>query len=230
MNIIKISRKPYLSLFLAITVLFTSCNQYDNDSTQKFDDTSLKLAKSQLDNFTLTANKFSDVDMNYQIMNYFQNQNNVNLEFPNTLYKLNEKKTDEKIEIILQTGVLNQEDLTLITNLDNNLKNDNFDNVISNFEENILNLNLSSDKFKVYSTLVSALKLTNSADSLLFQSNDYTAKSLGLDCILATISFIAAAVALALLEVGSGGLATTVVIIGYIAASAAWVRACKTTN
>lgn len=30
MNILKISRKPYLSIILASLLLFVSCNQYDN--------------------------------------------------------------------------------------------------------------------------------------------------------------------------------------------------------
>ena len=227
MNLIKTLRKPYLSIFLASLVLFVSCSQDDNDSVQKFDDASLKLAKSQLDNLTFTANIGSDVDMNHQLMDYFQSQNNINIEFSNALYELNEKTTNEKVEIALETGVLNQEDLTLIVNLENNLKNDNFDNVIYNFEESILNLNLSNEKFEIYNTFVNALKLTNSTDSSLFQSNDYSAKSLDFDCALATIAFAAAAVGLATLEVGTAGLATAGVVVGYIAASTALVRACK---
>lgn len=227
MNLIKTLRKPYLSIFLASLVLFVSCSQYDNENIQKFDDASLNIAKSQLDNFTLTAKKSSDADMNHQIMNYFENQNNVNLEFSNTLYELNEKTTDKKIEIALQSGILNQEDLTLIQNLENNLKNDNFSSVISNFEENVLSLNLSNEKFEVYNTFVNALKLTNTIDSSLFRSNDYAAKSFDFDCVLATVAFAAAAVGLATLEVGTGGLATAAVVVGYIAASAAWVKACR---
>ena len=45
--------------------------------------------------------------------------------------------------------------------------------MISNFEENVLNLNLSNEKFKIYNTFVNSLKLTNNLDPSLFQSNDY---------------------------------------------------------
>ena len=58
---------------------------------QKFDDTSLNIAKYQLENFNLTVNKRSgNNSMNHQIMNYFENQNNVNLDFSEILYELNE--------------------------------------------------------------------------------------------------------------------------------------------
>jgi tetrahydromethanopterin S-methyltransferase subunit B len=136
--------------------------------------------------------------------------------------------TDEKFEITLQSGILNQEDLNLIKDLEHKLQNDDFTNVISNFEENVLNLNLSNEKFKIYNTFVNSLKLTNNLDPSLFQSNDYSSRDGDLvDCVLATIAFIVAVIALVGIEVGTFGLATAAAVIGYIAASAAWVRACK---
>jgi len=225
----KFFRKPYFTLFLVSLILLVSCNQYDTDNPQRFDDTDLKLVKNQLENFTLISNKISDIDMNHQIMNYLQNQNNVNIEFSNVLYELNDKTTDEKIEITLQTGVLSQEGLALILNLENSFENDNFDIVVSNFEENILSLNLSNEKFESYNNFVMALKLTNSLDPTLFQSNDDTARG-GIDCVIATVAFVIAVAALATIEVGSFGTATILVVAGYIAASAAWVRACKPTK
>lgn len=227
MNILKKLRKPYLSILMASLILFISCGQENlqiENKEQAFDGRSLNLAKNQLDGFNLNSTKSSDNVKNHQIMDYMQAQNNVSIVFSESLYELNDKTTDEKISIALQSGVLNQSDLDLIGNLELNLRNDNFENVISNFENEIINLNLSDEKFEVFNTFVNSLKLSNSLDSTIFQSNDY-AKDF--DCVLATIAFAAAAVGLATLEVGSGGLATAAVVVGYIAASAAWVRACR---
>ena len=87
--------------------MFVSCNQYGGENIQKFDDTSFKLDKNQLDNFKLRQDKSLDVNVNYQIMDYFQEQNNIDIKFSNDLYELNKKTTSERFEIALQTGVLN---------------------------------------------------------------------------------------------------------------------------
>jgi len=223
MNIINILRKPYLAMFLASLMLFASCSQYENN-TQAFDDTSLNIAKNQLNGFNLNSAKSSNIVNNHQIMDYMQEQNNVSIEFPESLYELNDKTTDEKISIALQSGVLNQDDLVIIQNLEISLRNDNFENVISNFENEIINLNFSTEKFEIYNIFVNSLKLSNSLDSTLFQSNNY-AKSF--DCVLATIAFAAAAISLAGLTAASAGLLVGATVVGYIAASVALVRACK---
>lgn len=220
-------RKPFYTIIFSILLLYVSCNQYESDNIQKFDEKSYKLAKNQLNGYTLIDNKVSGNYMNHEIMEYLQQQNNVNIEFSNKIYELNNKTTDEKIELILKTGVFNQVDLELIQSLENRLKMNNFDNAISKFEETIINRNFSKEKFETYNTLVNVLKLINSMDASLFQIKEYSAKNLNFDCVLATIAFGAACVALATLEVGTGGLATAAVVVGYIAASAAWVRACK---
>ena len=207
--------------------MFVSCNQYDGENIQKFDDTSFKLDKNQLDNFKLRQDKSLDVNVNYQIMDYFQEQNNIDIKFSNDLYELNKKTTSEKFEIALQTGVLNQEDMNRIKNLEKSLRVDGFNNVIINFEKDILSLHLSNKKFKIYTIFLNALRLINYNDSMLFKSNSYLAKRLDLDCWLAGIAFAAACVGLATLEAGTAGLATAAVVVGYIAASTALVRACK---
>ncbi|WP_417195101.1 hypothetical protein [Bizionia sp.] len=48
-----------------------------------------------------------------------------------------------------------------------------------------------------------------------------------MDCGLATVGFVAAFVGLVTLEIGSAGLATAFVVIGYVAASAALVHSCE---
>lgn len=159
-------------------------------------------------------------------MAFFQKVNNVNFSLPDKAYNLNDKTVDEKFDIALRTGVFNESDKKLMLSLTDDLKKNDFSTSLSNFKKRILEANLSNKKFGLYNIAVNSLMLIHYVKPSLFDLNSTESNSNPIDCIIAIIAFICAFIALVTLEVGTAGLATAVVVVGYIAASTAMVRAC----
>jgi hypothetical protein len=220
-------RKINNAIFLAILVLYASCSKYEELNPNNQLESSYKLAKEQLQGFQISSLEFSALEKNQKILRYLNRKNSSQLAFSQKLIELNKRTTSEKVEIILNSNIFSSEDLDRFIRLSETIKNEDFHTGLVEFKKEIKSYNLNVEDSYKYAILTNSLRLINDLDSEIFIVKQYSAKELNLDCILATIAFVAACVSLALLEVGTGGLATAAVIIGYIAASTAWVRACK---
>ena len=222
-------------------------NENNEIIENEFSESSYLLAKDQLNSFNqqvFDRTIYSEIEMNNIIMNYLKSQNNVEYNFGENIIKVDPEFIDDNFDIAINSGFIEETDLIKLNHLAIDIKNNGFVNAIRTFEQILLNENISITKFKKYNMFIQSLKLTQDLDSSIFQISNAlnsskfenyastskevdTAKVDTVDCIIATISFAAACVALATLEVGTGGLATAAVIIAYVAASAAWVRTCR---
>ncbi len=212
MNLITISRKPYLAIFVAIAVLFASCEQY-NQPIQK------------------TQNQF---DLSF----FEQNKDNpifkeINLEIKKKLIKLKKQTAKEKNKKVLdivnsKTGDLM--DLEVMSNLSqldatqmlnkslddkmitesefnltnsflNDVKDKGIDLAMSNYKEEVLQMDLTTEEFNKKNMFVNAVTFIKYKNSSLFDKvngSKHLAKQQEgiLACILATIALVAATIGL----------------------------------
>lgn len=227
----KILRNQFIVLFSSLLIFFTSCNQYDSLDADKLDSSAYNTAKVQLEGYYSVNNQENKsnkevIVLNKGLMHYLQEQNNTNYEFSDTFYRLNNEKVEVNFNHAINSGFLKQSDLIKFDVLVSDIENFGFPIAIINFETKINKENLTTVKSMKYDILIQSLNLAYEMNDNLLRP-DSSSGCDWIDCSLATVGFAAACVCLATLEVGTVGLATAFVVIGYIAASAAWVRTCQ---
>ena len=200
-----------ISLILATLILFASCSKYELDKKEQLNiEQLIGLHEGIKENF-------NQAEINSKTT--VQNIENLKIHL----------KSD--LEIVNQIG------------LDNYLKNQGFS---YNLNDALLKMYISNNNQNSYEILIQNRLISSHKDAaLVFYAYEYTQlikkyqheksslftndsiNKISLDCTLAIIGFIVAVYALVTLEVATAGLATALVIIGYIAASTALVRACN---
>jgi PBP1b-binding outer membrane lipoprotein LpoB len=125
MNIVKIARKPYVSIFLAFIFLFTSCEQYrspvdhvennfDYTAFNKFKDADV--FKTIMEK--VTKNKFknkstSTLQTNRDILNVVNSTLRSSLELPDSALQLSDKNAIQMLNIAVENNWIGKIDIAL---------------------------------------------------------------------------------------------------------------------
>ena len=153
-------RKPYLSMFIALIVLFVSCEQYDTlevESINKFDYSLYNENKNNpiLDAITKEMHesrskykKSSTIfQQNREMLNIVNSKMRYKLNFSDSVLELAELNSKEILNESLKNKWMTLEDVTLTKSFLSDFKNKGVDIAISNFENRVLKMNLSKKKF-----------------------------------------------------------------------------------
>jgi hypothetical protein len=198
-------KNPYFSLWLAFLVLFVSCSRNDSSS---------------IDPKSYARTTDETIKINKETMNQLQAQYGTNYMFDDKLYSLNDNNEDVNFEIAINSGFIKSEDKEMINQLSADIENVGFESAISKFQDKINIGNFSELKTGQFNQFILCLQQINHDDATIFARNHF-------DCGLAILGFACAFIGLATLEVGTGGLATAGVVVGYCAASTALVYYCR---
>lgn len=243
MNILKFFRKPYFAIVLSISVLIVSCSQTDsfqedssaniiinNLSTQRVVSSNDVSKIYDLEKFASNNNPSPETNLNIYQNWLSQNDTHLNIknieEFKNVM---NSNSIEENINFAVNSGIYSKGEINALNNLSANiLRTDatmsTFGQVIFKFQDDISKLNLSKEKSDFYESYFSALDLLNKTHP---ETYGYTQKKITKSCAIATAGLVVAFAGLATLEVGSGGLATGIVIAGWLLACASWGDSCN---
>lgn len=228
MKTLKILRNSNLIFLLAVSFFTFSCSQYELQNN-KFDTDGMELAKAQLSSnyassFQSEIQKRGNdvVALNKELMAHLQEENGTKFEIPEYIYSLNNLSAEENYLHAMNSGFLEPYDLEKLDKFVLDIKDYDFETAIGNLKTAVSNEELTRDKFTKWNMMVQGMELAKDQNPSMFRAGECD----WIDCVIATVAFVAAFIGLVTLEVGTAGLATAVVVIGYIAASAAWVRAC----
>lgn len=205
MNVI-ILKKSYFAFLLAGLVLFVSCSDESN-----------LIEKQSFDYSIYNNNKTTNIDFSSGISNKSTESNTqdsfeevlelINNEFGTNVslndldeqyFKTKHAKSNETVNI---NSYLNETDISLIENFNKNIKSLSFDETLTNFENNVLELNLSDNEFQKYNKLANVfLLIENSFPGMLANDTEISyrlhlkSKS---DCAWAIASYTLATIGLA---------------------------------
>ncbi len=200
MKIIKFLRKPYISMLLAVLVLYTSCNQYDPvlEAKHAFDNAVFNTFKNSkhfdnvinnLKELKTQSRQGTVLEKNKEILSAVNTELGTSLILPDKFLMLSlEMDADQIYDTALNEGWINQEDINLTKNFANDIQVNGFDIAIKNYENKILSLNLSDEEFAKKNAFVNIMKSIDYENSDFFQSLD--ARSWW-RCALALIAFVA---------------------------------------
>jgi hypothetical protein len=189
MNLIKISRKPYLSIFLAIVLLMSSCEQYNSPveiaensfdysafnefkNTPVFENVMQKIEKDGL----MKKSSNTILEKNKMILNYVNSEVGTNLMLPDLALQLENNSSDEILNIALKNKWLSKEDVALTNSFMNDLQLKGFKVAIKNYEVDVFNMYLSPEEFAKKNTFINMIKSIDELHPKLF-NNNLSAKS-----------------------------------------------------
>jgi hypothetical protein len=166
MNILKNLRKPYFSMFLSVLILFVSCEKYNSTASeeQTFDYSLFKefqTSNIELDLGNIQNKKTSSEYQFSALIDLVNSKLDTDLELPNNALKMINQDAETIFEQSINNGWTTQEEVELANNLITEIKDLGFDNAISNYEQNILNQNLSKEDFAKQNKIVNILKSQN---------------------------------------------------------------------
>jgi len=202
MNIIKTLRKPYLSIFLAILIIFTSCSGdefIDNNelekSQSKFDfsffnknqDNLIDMKSFKLHN----KSSLSRLEVNNIILTEINDQLGSELDFSTSFKELELDSFDSVSNWIYTNQSLNELDMQILIDFDTNLKVLELTDAIAILENDVNNANLNSFKIDKFEYLANVVKLIENETPGFFTTQQKS-------CWGATIGLAFAAGALAL--------------------------------
>lgn len=195
MNILNKLRKPSLSIILASLVLFVSCSQYEIRN-RAFDYAVFETYKNspvfdkiyervKADSFKLRAD--SDLELKKEILNIVNSEVGTELNFSDEIFELLDYNSEEVLGIAHNKGWISENDKTLINTFIFDYENNGFNIAIENFEDNVLDINLSEEEFLQKQSFANIVKLINSEinlnDRSSFSVNDW-------DCFFAIIAWL----------------------------------------
>ena len=172
LELMKINRKSILSLFMSFLILFTSCEQYDND-INAFDLSAYNAYKQQFTEINFqklvdnsrTSN--SDIDA-AQLMTTLNEIFGSNIELSNEILQFPYASPEELKAIGLSNNYFNQEDIIILNKFIEDLHDKDFITSLNTFQSNVLELNINNEKFENYNEFVNMISLIQEANIDLF--------------------------------------------------------------
>lgn len=211
MNILKFSRRPYLSIFMASLILFVSCSEgavaeikqsfnYKSfdlyKSTNHYKNIIKSLSKSNLSKSTILEQK-------KLIVKEVNNELNTELHIPEIALDLSINMNPEEIYTVgLSNNWINQQDVGLVEKFGNDLQTFGFEIAIRNYEDTVINLNLSDTEFARKNAFLNIIKTINYENPLMFQESSSSLEKSNLQmrswwrCALAITALVAATASL----------------------------------
>ena len=242
MNILKFFRKPYFAIVLSVSVLVTSCSQTDsfqkdNSAIAKITDLSAQRIVSSVDvskiyelkRFALSNNPSPENNLNIYQNWLSQNDTHLNITNNEEFKKvMTSNSIEENINFAVNSGKYSTGEINALQNLRANISSTDpsmstFGQVIFKFQDDINKLTLTKEKTDFYESYFSALDLLNKTHP---ETYGYSQSKMTKSCAIATAALVVAFAALATVEVGSFGLATGLVVAGWLLACAGWGDAC----
>lgn len=174
MNILKTLRQPYLAVIMSVFFLFSACTSNSDLTEQGFDYEAYNTYKgSQFKvNIPDNINNQEDSREKYiEISNIINNQlgTDLSLTILDEQYLSNAQSKNSQYNY--ESSYLSSTDLQLISQLESDLENNDFETAISNFESNVLALEISNEEFEKYNTIANVLRIAESQEPGLFVSN-----------------------------------------------------------
>ncbi|MDT7831398.1 hypothetical protein RQM59_03345 [Flavobacteriaceae bacterium S356] len=207
MKIIKFLRRPYLSMIIAVLVLYASCNEHDSELNQttkysfKYD--SYNSTKKAIDNIDALDVKGLKFIVNNSTLNRFDSKKQV-LDFINNSLGHTPILRIEALEYFDVDGqnivnkaivdsVLSSQDYELLNNFAKDLTNYGVDMALANLEEKINLLDLDEFEFNKYNEFVNQFLMIK--DDMDNNNIDLLESRSGWGCAFAIAGYTLATVA-----------------------------------
>lgn len=222
MNLFPLFRNKYFVYTLSLFFFIVSCTTKSveiSSNERNFDYSSFNLIKSNnifqnLDLRNYVNVKTTTLERNQQILDQINLELNTDVSIPDLGLQLTDYSGEEIIEIALSNQWIDQVDVQLIDDFMIDLQTNNFDYAITNFENTVLSLDISNEKFENLNTMANTLESVNFQHPSIFV-DDSLEKSGGWSCALATLALASA----------TAGLASCVTVVACAAAVALHVGA-----
>jgi hypothetical protein len=224
MNVLKLIRKPQLSIVMSALILFVSCEQYDLNSTQaKIDYSAYNQLKSMKIDFAIPLNesKSTNAEISMLIEETVNNEFNTDLNLPEDFHSFHSYDGDQMLNEAKQKGWISQKRENFLRAFFEDLKTVGVELAISNHEQRILDANLNEDEFARETLFLNTIKYLD--DEGTFNSNRSIGSLENQSCWWAVIVFISATIGLVICVTV---LACAIASIGYVNAGNNLVNEC----
>ncbi len=216
-------RKPYLSMLIAIIVLFVSCEQYDTpevESINKFDYSAFNKFKNsnifdvvieKVKKRELQKKANSIIERNTNALNIINSELGTNLKMPNLALQLTTtiNSPNEILDLGLENGWIKKGSFDLTKSFINQLSTEGFEIAILNYEKETLKLSLESEEFAKMNIFANTMRSMNYKFPDAFKINRLS-KSNSWGCFFASVALVATAAGLtSCVTVVACGLAVT---------------------
>lgn len=207
MNILKILRDPKLPFYVGLFMLFFSCSQYEIKN-RAFDYAIFNTYKNnplfdkiyekvKADSFKLRAN--SNLELKKGVLKIVNSEVGFELNLSDEILELSDYDSEEVLEIAHNKGWISENDKTLINTFNYDYENNGFNIAIGNFEDSVLDMNLSEEEFLQKQNFANAVKLVNSEINNsevtnLNERSSFSARSWG--CFFAIVGWLASIIGL----------------------------------
>ncbi|WP_430409756.1 hypothetical protein [Kordia sp.] len=213
MSSIKLSVRSYIAVVSSLLIMFTSCSQYEEVSSenQNFDYSAhefFTINQQFLTNLTLSKST-SFLNINQEILDNLNEEFETNLSYPELLPDLFGHDMEYILNKSLKLGWINQYNVDLTESFLRDLIDFDFDYALKEFEKNALALNLSTEEFQKLNIFANTVKSINLYHPELFIAENILAKGFW-GCAGATLALTAA-------TAGLSSCATIVACAGAIA-------------
>jgi len=183
MNILKILRRPYLSIFMASLVLFVSCNGSELIQENELEQTSenLKFDFSFYENnkgnlIDLKSFKFNNksslsrLEINNLILDEINRQLGTSLDYSTSFKKLDSYESISKY--IYENEIMDENEMQILTDFNTNLSTLEIYEAITILEEDVNDANLSSFKIEKFQFLANVVLLIENQTPGFFTENN----------------------------------------------------------
>ena len=211
MDLIRIARKPYLAFFMAIVMLFMSCEQYDvpeeiQKTENKFDDTFFEQNKNnpvfdeidtEIKKNLSKLQKQNALQRNEAIFNIVNAKTGNTINF-NPILELLELSGEQILNESLQRNLITKNEFNLTTSFLSTFREKGIDLAISNYKEAVLKMSLNKKQFAKKNMFVNTLKfIAYKNPSLLEKTNnsEFLSKAQGFwGCLFASVALVGATI------------------------------------
>lgn len=200
MKVFRKLRKPYISIIMSFLTLFISCEQGTiiNEPINQFDYNIFNSYSVNKSNFTLPSfdKAESSIEKGRILLDHINNHYNTDLYYSDEVLMLIDFDHDEILNRAQENNWMSADDVGVTKKFMDDLQNVGFDQAITNYEERILNLNLTPSEFQKHNSFVNYIKIIDASNPELFPSELNVNNRSWWRCGLAIIAFTAATVGL----------------------------------
>ncbi len=165
-------RNSNLVIFSSVFMLLFSCSQYeirnrtfDYALYNAFNEGGIKL-------FVDDSNSEKSLESTKNLLSKINEHYGTDLQIPdNFIQSFLDKDKETILEISLENGWLNQNDINLNNEFIENINSIGFDSAINLFKNKTLSLNLSEEEFSKKNAFVNIMEITHNENPNLFETN-----------------------------------------------------------
>jgi hypothetical protein len=210
-TIMQTFRKPYLAVIMSSLILFISCSEGATpDIKRSFNYESFNLYKNSnhyknvMESLSkLDLSKSTYVEQKRIIVDEVNDELNTDLELSDIALSLSVDMEPEQIYSVgLSNNWIKQQDVDLSEQFGDDLEAFGFDIAVSNYENTVLNLNLSDEEFARKNAFVNIIKIIHDENPSMFPNGDSSVERANLQtrswwrCALAATALVASTASL----------------------------------